>query len=174
LSIQSETAVSVSQTASTRPTTIGAGLALRIDPLFDDSAGLDGYFLATEIVERLDVLRVAFGHHHNVAGRHVGHRISNLQPLFGDKERRPHDVATARRQIRDQGVEAGVLDLELKPKGLGDGARAVDIEANRLVWIGHACRGEVLHGRVLDIDAVSEDAGLDQARGRGDRRFRTG
>ena len=56
------------------------------------------------------------------------------------------DIAAARRQVRDQGVEAGVLDLELEAEGFGDGTRAFNVETHRLVGIGHARRGEELHG----------------------------
>src|ERR1700737_4569278 len=41
----------------------GAGLALRITSLLDNAARLNRHLLATEIVERLDVLRVAFRDH---------------------------------------------------------------------------------------------------------------
>ena len=96
-----------------------------------------------------------------MAGRHVGYGIGDGEPLLRNEERGPDDVATAGRQVRDQGVEAGVLDLELEAESLGHGTRAFDVETYRLVGVGHARRGEELHGRVLDVDAVCERAGLD-------------
>ena len=62
-----------------------------------------------------------------MAGRHVGHGIGDGEPLLRNEERGPHDVAAARRQVRDEGVEAGVLDLELEAKGyegLGRGEKS--------------------------------------------------
>ncbi len=44
-----------------------------------------------------------------------------------------------------------------------DGTRAIDVEADRLARVGDVRRGEVLHRRVLDVHAVDQGAGREQA-----------
>ncbi len=61
----------------------------------------------------------------------------------------------------------------VRPSLRCDGARGIDIETDGLRRVGDVGGREVLHGRVLDVHAVDEDARREQRRGRSDGALRS-
>ena len=103
-----------------------------------------------------------------------GHGVRDREAGLVDVEARPHDVAAAGLEVRDQRVERGVLDLQRQAQLGGQRARAVHVEADGLGRVGHVSRGEELHRRVLDVHAVDQGARGEQRGRGGDRRRRRG
>ena len=119
-------------------------------------------------VGRRDAGGVARRHHDHVPGRHVRHGIGDLEPILVDVQAGHDDVAATGGEIRHDPLERAAVDVERQSQGGRDGPSRVDVEADRLVRVGDVSRREVLHRRVLDVDAVRQGPRNDRGR-RGQR-----
>src|SRR5438552_7347807 len=92
---------------------------------------LHGHGLAAQVLERVDVLRVALLAEDRRAGPEVVDEVDTLPPPLGSVVHRRHDdVESARAQSEDDAGEIGVVDEpELHPQLGAQGVGNVDVEA---------------------------------------------
>lgn len=140
-------------------------LGLRLGEVVGDGAALHDDLLAAEVVPGLDALGLALrgvdrdarvevvDEVDAVADLLAGVGVDAVLTVLGVGHGRHGDVVAVRLQARDQGVERGVLELELHAELLAHGLREVGVDTDRLAGLVLE-----LDGRVRDVRADPDDA----------------